>query len=333
MKEFIPDKTKLHPSGVFEKHCEMMAAELKSYWSENDASLKREMIEEAPCSLCCAPTPPVSSSIFMKYRFPYFRCPSCSLVYLSPRPRSEYLDNQYKDGRFANSFKELYLPSADYRMKTIFRERVENIICPRVSSGRLLDIGCSSGHFLKVAENFGFDVYGIEKNPAMALFATGDLELQNVKEGDLEEDSFSLNFFDVVTLWDVLEHVPDPRSLLSIAHKMLKPGGWIFAYTENVESFNAFITGEDSEIFAPDVHIRHYSPKTFRMEFEKAGFKITDVLTKGLDVQHIETTVKLHKEKYSGIDMSFIFKNAGEMQKMIDASGKGDNLRLFAQKR
>jgi 2-polyprenyl-3-methyl-5-hydroxy-6-metoxy-1,4-benzoquinol methylase len=217
-------------------------------------------------------------------------------------------------------------------METIFRERVEEIILPRVLKGRLLDVGCSSGHFLKVAHDHGFDVYGIEPNPDMVKFATEQLELPNVRAGVLKGSDYSPNYFDVITLWDVLEHVPSPHELLLEVFQILKLGGWVFAYTENVESFNVFVTGVDSEMFAPDVHLRHYSAKTFRMEFENAGFMVRNVMTKGLDIQHIGTTIKVNPGKYPEDEFRPMFESPIQWQAVINACGKGDNLRLFAKK-
>lgn len=331
MNKIIPDISKLHPDGSVEKILKQMQHDLKVYWGQEPAYLDSGKVETVSCSLCSAPPPSTSTALFIKHRFPYLRCPSCTLVYPSPRPKIEYISAQYINGRFTNTFRELYLPSAEYRMSTIFLERVREIIMPRVSTGRLLDIGCSSGHFLKVAYEYGFDTYGIEPNSEMARFASEELKLPNILNGVLKGEEYPPCYFDVITLWDVIEHVPQPNELLRSVFKLLKAGGWVFAYTENVESFNVFITGSDSEMFCPDVHLRHYSPKTFRLEFERAGFLVQDVMTKGLDIQHIQTTVKLNPGKYPE-GLQIMFDHNDEWQTIINACDKGDNLRLFAQK-
>lgn len=332
IKEAVPDKSQLHPPGAVEEQYKAMVKDLMFYWGEEADSLDTEKVETVSCSLCAAPPPPASTAIFVKFRFPYLRCPQCSLVYPSPRPKMEHVEAQYKSGRFSGSFTDIYLPSAEYRMKTIFRERVEEIISPRIPKGRILDIGASSGHFLKVAHDHGFDVHGIEPNPDMVSFATDKLGLPNIKCGTLEEGEYPSDFFDAITVWDVLEHVPDPGELLRNVFRILKPGGWVFAYTENLDSFNVFVTGGDSEMFVPDVHLRHYSPATFKKEFEEANFLVRDVLTKGLDIQHIETILKLNPGKYPEEELRYMMKDSEQWQAVTNALGKGDNLRLFAQK-
>lgn len=323
------DKSKLHPDGVVEEHVRKLNEDLRFYWSE-DGGLDSEKVVSVDCSLCGAACP--EEYIFERQRFLFRRCPNCGLVYPSPRPKSSLIKEVYETGRFTNLFKNLYLPSASYRMDTIFKERVVDIIKPRVSSGRILDVGCSSGHFLKVAHNHGFDVYGIEPNKEMVEFATDELCLPNIQTGTLDEDTYQAGFFDVITLWDVLEHVERPADLLKKVRLFLKNGGWVFAYTENIESFNFFMTGNYSEIIDPLEHIRHYSPSTFRLEFEKAGFSIEKVYTCGLDIDHIKSTFATFPDIFSEHEWPVSLEESDAFQELINTLGKGDNLRLFAKK-
>ena len=138
--------------------------------------------------------------------------------------------------------------------------------------------------------------------------------------------------FDVVTLWDVLEHVEEPENLLKEAKNVLKPGGWIFAYTENFASFNVSITGQYSEMITPDVHLRNYNPATFSKEFEKAGFEVVKVYTEGLDVGHIKKTFKTFPEEFPALDLDFSQGFEDDLQELISKNGLGDNLRLIARK-
>jgi len=141
-----------------------------------------------------------------------------------------------------------------------FKERVEEIIAPRVPHGRILDVGCGTGHFLAVAVAHGYEVCGVEPNSDMVQYAKSELKIPNMHCGTLADAMYPAASFDVVTIWDVLEHVEQPGELLKDIARVLKPGGWVFAYTENFESFNVFVTREYSEIVTPEVHLRHYSP-------------------------------------------------------------------------
>ncbi|MBI1952759.1 MAG: class I SAM-dependent methyltransferase [Candidatus Omnitrophica bacterium] len=323
------DLSKLQPSGVTERITRQMVTDLRGYWDPG-GGLDPAKVTRVDCSLCGAPAP--EEILFERERFPYRRCRDCGLVYPSPRPNREQLERQYRTGRFTSVFSQMYLPSAEYRMSTIFRERVCDLIRPRVPAGRLLDVGCGSGHFLKVADSHGYEVYGVEPNPAMVRFANEELGLSRIRSGTLQEASFPKEFFDVVTAWDVLEHVEDPGHLLGEIRRVLKPGGWVFAYTENFDSFNVFVTGLYSEIVAPDVHIRHYSPATFTREFEKAGFAIQSVHTRGLDLAHIRKTFGTYPEVFAGWNLPIPADAEEPFQEFINRADKGDNLRLYARK-
>ena len=322
------DISQLQPAGVTENFALKQTQDWQAYW--DGQGLDPDKIEHVDCSLCGTPCP--TDTIWERERFPYRRCPNCTLIYPSPRPKMSYLAEQYLTGRFAEMFEKMYLPSAPYRMATIFRERVEELIMPRVPSGRILDVGCSSGHFLKVAEEHGFEVYGVEPSVAMTQFATNELELPNIHCGTLTDAGLPAEHFDVVTLWDVLEHVENPHQVLGQVMPLLKPGGWVFAYTENIDSFSVFVTGKFSEIIAPDVHLRHYSPVTFRKEFEDAGYDVQTVHTNGLDFSHIRKTFNTHNGEFPEKELTVTPKQDAKMQLIINALGKGDNLRLFARK-
>jgi 2-polyprenyl-3-methyl-5-hydroxy-6-metoxy-1,4-benzoquinol methylase len=323
--------SKLQIPGVTEKFAVQMVNDLKKFWDSN-GSLDPQKVDKVNCTLCGTACP--EEILFSRIRFPYRRCPECSLVYASPRPKSALVMEQYVTGRFASMFHEFYLPSAEYRMATIFKERVEELIMPRVPKGRLLDVGSGSGHFLKVAADHGFEVHGVEPNPDMKVFATEKLGLPNIQCGTLSSVQYPSDHFDIITLWDVLEHVEDPHSILVEVMRILKPGGWVFAYTENFDSFNVCMTKEYSEMVAADVHLRHYSPKTFRREFEKAKFQVDKVYTKGLDLAHIRKTFATHPEVFPQTSPWPLTPEQEEIfQDFVNQYDKGDNLRLFARKK
>ena len=325
----VLDLSKLQPAGVTEEITAQMLLDLRGY-STPEGSLDPGKVIPVDCSLCGAACP--KEILFLLEGFPYRRCPGCTLVYPSPRPRAEFIRKQYVSGRFTSVFQRMYLPSAPYRMATIFKERVEELIRPRVPSGRLLDVGCGSGHFLKVAHDAGFEVHGVELNPQMVEFATTELRLPNIRRGTLEEAAYPAGHFDAVTLWDVLEHVEQPGRLLQAVLRAVRPGGWVFAYTENFDSFNLFVTGKYSEIVAPDVHVRHYSPATFRREFAQAGFTVERVYTRGLDLAHIRKTARTYPEHFPELEKWLPREMDKPLQEFVNQAGKGDNLRLFARK-
>ncbi len=101
--------------------------------------------------------------------------------------------------------------------------------------GKLLDVGCGLGYFVKkVSANPGWEVFGYEISQAAVDYARNNLGLKNVFAGRVEESQFAAKSFDIITLWDVLEHIPEPDALLSYLNSLLKDDGILFIHTPNI---------------------------------------------------------------------------------------------------
>lgn len=103
------------------------------------------------------------------------------------------------------------------------------------SPGRLLDVGCGNGLFLEAASARGWEVAGVELSAPAAAEARRRVG-ERVSLGTLEDAKFSEDAFDVVTLWEVIEHVPHPVRLLSEIRRVLRPGGMLLLSTPNADS-------------------------------------------------------------------------------------------------
>jgi len=123
--------------------------------------------------------------------------------------------------------------------------RVSSLPAPRLRQAgafvpRLLDVGCSSGEFLYAAKKRGFDCYGVELNHLTAKIAQANG--LNVKEGTLEEAHYADNFFNVIFLGDIIEHIKDPHALIVECRRILRDGGTLVVSTPNLDSFWAKAT-------------------------------------------------------------------------------------------
>jgi SAM-dependent methyltransferase len=128
--------------------------------------------------------------------------------------------------------------------------------------GRLLDLGCGSGGFLREMQRLsGWQVQGIEVNKDMATFARDRLGLE-VREGTLEEARLSDSYFDVVTMWDVLEHLSDPLATLQEIHRILKPSGVLISSSPNAASIDAKVFGRYWIGLDFPRHLYVFSPST-----------------------------------------------------------------------
>jgi SAM-dependent methyltransferase len=148
-----------------------------------------------------------------------------------------------------------------------------SIVTRFVSGGRVLDVGCASGLFLKAARDAGWNVAGVE--PSEALFAKARAALGESTElycTTLEHTKFATASFDVVTMWDVLEHVPDPLGFLQTCASLLKPGAHLFVNVPDLDSFEARILRKRWPLFLAE-HLNYFNRKSLRLCGEKAGLK------------------------------------------------------------
>jgi SAM-dependent methyltransferase len=149
--------------------------------------------------------------------------------------------------------------------------RHRRLISAYKSGGALLDIGCSSGGFLSTMKGSQWTVYGIEIEPSMAERARA-VSGAGVYVGDVADAPFANECFDVVTCFDVLEHIHQPIVLLRRALAWLKPGGIFCTVLPNIDSWEANIFG--SYWFGLELprHLVHFSPRSLRGAMERAGF-------------------------------------------------------------
>ncbi len=152
------------------------------------------------------------------------RCRRCGLVYRKPLP---------PPGPFAPT---LAREPADLELEERVGERrsrhFRRFLAAAGKPGKLLDVGCGFGFFLKLAQEAGWEAIGVDLDPRAVAYAKDHLRV-NALEGDLRDLHFPDGSFDHVTLWNVLDYVPDPLDLLEEVHRLLKSGGRIHIRTPN----------------------------------------------------------------------------------------------------
>ena len=201
------------------------------------------------------------------------RCSRCGLVYQNPRPRLEEMGAHYPseydsydaDPAAANASRVMrkFIRFGSYkRVRTVTRYK---------RMGRLLDIGCSTGSFLLEMRNLpGWDLTGVEINSSAAEIAME--QGLNVKIGTLEEAKFPDSAFDVVTLWDVLEHLHDPTATLEEISRILNPDGIVVLRVPNLDSWDARFFGRCWNGLDPPRHLFVFRPQILKELLKRAGF-------------------------------------------------------------
>jgi SAM-dependent methyltransferase len=201
------------------------------------------------------------------------RCAKCGVVQTIPRPSVEESKSFYP---------EMYYPttqaSEEYYNKHIrdFQQDKLSLVQSRVSNGSLLDIGCGSGFFLWEALKAGFAVTGVEFSDEAAAYGREHFGLA-ITTGNIYDLSLERQGYDVVTLWQVLEHLDSPRELLHMVYESLKPSGLLIISVPNISSFQALIFRHRWYHLEVPRHIYHYDPETLGQVLAEAGFRVVDI--------------------------------------------------------
>jgi SAM-dependent methyltransferase len=203
---------------------------------------------------------------------PFARCTSCGFVFrpdLITATRDLYEGGAYAARDF----------TAGYAIDDTLAERVHNArtrlawLREYATAGRLLDVGAAGGAFVLEAGRMGFDAWGIEPVPAFARYARDALGV-DVREGRIEDVELEPRSLDLVTLWHVLEHVPEPRGTLERLREALRPGGLLILEVPNVSSVMARSLGTAWVHLDPAAHANHFAPATLRALLVRAGFEV-----------------------------------------------------------
>jgi 2-polyprenyl-3-methyl-5-hydroxy-6-metoxy-1,4-benzoquinol methylase len=200
-------------------------------------------------------------------------CLRCGLVFhnefSSEAEVGEYYGHYYHDSNLSFS------PITESRFKALLSS-----FEPYRKSGRVLDVGCGAGHFLKIAMEQGWAAYGTEV--ADGAFEQLSRLGINYFRGELRSASFPGQFFDVIYCSEVIEHLLDPAALLAESFNILRPGGILYLTTPNYDSLSRRLIGPDWRVICKE-HICYFTPKVLRRALTRAGFKAVKIKTRNID--------------------------------------------------
>ncbi len=213
------------------------------------------------------------------------RCAVCGFGFRQVRSSEQEMSEIYR-----RMDPQLYEGEANGRFKTALKHL--GILQRYQAPGQLLDVGCASGLFLKAAADAGWAVQGIE--PSEILYAKATASLAGVGQihfGTLEETDIPRDFFDAITVWDVLEHVPDPVGFLARCKSLLKPNGLLFLNVPNLDSNEARILGRRWPLLLAE-HLNYFNRSSLTMCGHKAGL---DWVVFGQRPSHFSIGYILHR--------------------------------------
>lgn len=253
------------------KYFALMDQSINKLIDPETGKIYRRMVKFVDCPLCG--NHKNYQIIFVKQGFDFVRCQECGLVYVNPQLKTKYIESLYKeDSTFYSAWTQVLLNEENQKwQKDYFLENL-NLLSRYKKFGTLLDIGCSVGLFMQLAQEKGYRCIGLELEKEAFQYAIS--QNISVMRQTLAEAKFAANSFDVVTMFGVLEHLEQPGLVLKEIFKVLKPGGVVLAIVPNIYSLAAMMQHEEVPMFNGRNHLTYFSLETLKNIFESNGFKI-----------------------------------------------------------
>lgn len=289
-----------------------------------DNVIPQHLLHKVNCHNCGSDE---NSLVYKKDGFDIVSCEKCGLVYVSDILADDFYEDTYSSDKYADVVSKLGFDSHQYRKERFGSERITKIneYVNSITNPSFLDVGCSTGFVVQSAAEHEWKSKGIDLNAHAVKFGkdTYDLNLTSENFFELTEK------FDCIGMYDVLEHVSNPRMFLEQAHNLLNSNGIIHIYVPNWNSASRYILGQDAHFIWPSHHLTYFTPHTLLDMVQNNGFKVIEMETEGLDFYDT------HWMKQEGIleDKFDVSPRLLEiLQFLANAGGHGKNLRCIAKK-
>ncbi|TAM52327.1 MAG: class I SAM-dependent methyltransferase [Acidobacteria bacterium] len=294
-------------------------------------------LEVVPCLVC---GDSAQAPVCRKFNLEIVRCKRCGFVYASPRLTKDDLWTRYSSTYFWDE----YLPSYgvqdgkfDLRDFDIRYHAMLEMVATRVSPpGDLLEIGAGAGFFLKAAERAGWRVAGTEILEAAIGFAGSRLGLE-IRQEAAEQLGAPDDSADVVAMFEVIEHLLDPRVVLERLRGVLRPGGLLVLSTPNFNSLSRIALGDGWAVLSPAEHVYYFTKGSLRQVLTRAGFSDVEFIRRHggqglfetMNPRHTHTPEKMRTAVYR----SFVEYLGPALVGRVQSWGLGDTLFCFARSR
>jgi 2-polyprenyl-3-methyl-5-hydroxy-6-metoxy-1,4-benzoquinol methylase len=293
---------------------------------------------ERTCPACASNA---ASPSFDKDGFTYVRCTGCGLVYISPIPQVEALEHEYDQLSTDYFLDERRLAIDEYTER---HDREVRLLRRVGARGRLLDVGCATGSFMMAAKRIGFtEIHGIDV--AAASVEVARRRGFDAVAGDFSGHMFGADCFDVVSMWNTLEHLPNPFTFATEAWRVLAPGGYLVVSMPNFDSLSVALLRRRYRYIALE-HLNYFTPRTLTTLLTRAGFRVVHHETRSFnpyvvwqDWRGVPVDIE---ETIRETQLSKSFKTSGSfsvargayraVDGLLRMLGRGDSLLAAAQK-
>lgn len=262
--------------------------------------------------------------------FEITQCSNCAFLFTNPRPNPESLASYYDSDQYvSHSNKSNNLTNTIYKIARRFTLTNKLKIINEITDNKsILDYGCGTGYFLNTCKKNGWNINGFEPNDAareQAILNTDTTILSTLSEVE------KLNEVSLITLWHVLEHIPDLNKTLSILKSKLSTDGKFLIAVPNVESYDAIHYKEHWAAYDVPRHLYHFNINTMNQFLQHHGLKLYKTIPMILDSYYVSLLSEKYKNSQNNYIKSFIngyksniyaSKNKNNYSSLIYIAGK-----------
>ncbi len=318
-----------------DKYWRLKEKEKRIMLDPKTGKLRKDYERRVKCPVCEIEE---CSFAFEKDGFTYVKCIECGMLYINPQLDEDKIMAHYRS-----------LPSQDYWVDVLQTPRQLEYDTKKfkgalkelslfAAPGKILDIGCSLGIFLNLARKAGWEVTGIELNKKARKVARQQFGL-DILDKPLQELGLEKESFDVITLWEVLEHLTAPNEILRQCAPLLKPGGMIVILVPNCDSLAVRIMQDKAATFGWG-HLWYFTPQSLTKMLEKHGFEVFKISTELGEIDTLMNYLQFD-DPYMGKNTKRRYKSPyipeeplkKKLSDLVCAHNMGYKLRAYAKKK
>lgn len=286
----------IRPEALLNKYVELSAKDAEICFADDSR-------DEVSCVACGAAD---SEYQFEKNGFAYSQCNSCGTLFQNPRPSIDSFEEFYRNSESSRYWAEVFFPAvSEIRRDKIFKPRVQRLasLCEEkgINVENLIDVGAGYGIFLDEWRSIHPATKTIAVEPSSSLAEECRSKGFEVVEEIVENVEGYNNSANLVTCFEVLEHVHTPLDFVKDLKELARPGGYVFISTLGIDGFDLQVLWEKSSQISPPHHINFLSVDGFIKLFQRAGLEDISVTTPGqLDVDIVKNAFKKDPEILNG---------------------------------
>ena len=227
------------------------------------------IFEDVHCCVCGNTNPTQFKVLYEKVTFSVIECKDCSFTFIPPYFRKRISYENYKNEDVTTAVR-----SGNNWVKIERHKLRYNLIKKYKPKGTLFDLGAGWGHFMLTGQMLGYDVYGIEVAEQPYLYSKNDLKLpvDHINFFDMKEDKA----FDIITMWDVLEHIDKADDVISKCSRLNCKDGIIIIQVPQIDSYFAKNQKDNWNMMGLD-HVNYFGKKTITQLLAKHGYKVETI--------------------------------------------------------